>query len=220
MIIAAISDLHGYLPDPPPWPYDIVIIAGDIMPDKRPIEKQAEWLDKVWTDWLISLDAPAYWTWGNHDFAAERLLVSPEWKGLVDQALTIEGIKFYFTPWVPNLGRWAYSFAGDVPDEKRAEIPADTDILVTHGPPYGIGDRTIYENEHVGSTSLAVYCDQIIHPPLVICGHIHEGRGCYETQWADMSMGTIYNVAALDRNYRPREHPWVQIDTAMFRLPR
>lgn len=219
MIIAATSDLHGYLPDPPPWPCDLVIIAGDIMPDKRPIERQGDWCQTTLLPWIEEMTsvtkAPLYLTWGNHDFAAIRLLIPSDLTAyaVVDRGFNILGSRFYFTPWVPNLGRWAYSFDGDVPDRYREAIPDDTQILVTHGPPHGFGDATNNHTsnwEHVGSPSLLERC-QAIRVPIVICGHIHEGRGTYETPW----QGAIYNVAALDRNYKPRERPWTLINTAL-----
>jgi Icc-related predicted phosphoesterase len=54
-------------------------------------------------------------------------------------------------------------------------IPEDTDVLVTHGPPFGILDQN-YNKEHVGCESLTEHVLRI-KPQLHIFGHIHEDYG-------------------------------------------
>jgi uncharacterized protein len=48
-------------------------------------------------------------------------------------------------------------------------------VVLSHAPPRGAVDRT-RTFQHVGSTALRAFIDQR-HPALVLCGHIHEGRG-------------------------------------------
>ena len=62
---------------------------------------------------------------------------------LEDKSFTLEGIKFYGAPW--NTWRfWAFSRAyglgADELGKKLQLVPEDTDIMVTHNPPYGILD--------------------------------------------------------------------------------
>jgi len=54
-------------------------------------------------------------------------------------------------------------------------IPADTDIVVTHGPPKRHLDRTL-RGEHIGCPHLLRELKRV-RPPLVICGHVHEAHG-------------------------------------------
>jgi Icc-related predicted phosphoesterase len=61
--------------------------------------------------------------------------------------------------------------------EKWALIPSGIDILVTHTPPYGIGDRTS-RGESVGCEDLLETVLRI-KPRLHVFGHIHEGYGQY-----------------------------------------
>lgn len=64
------------------------------------------------------------------------------------------------------------------PAELYAQIPDDTDILLTHGPPFGMLDVTIHGHKSVG-------CDMLLERiqtglpdmKLHIWGHIHEDRG-------------------------------------------
>jgi Icc-related predicted phosphoesterase len=65
--------------------------------------------------------------------------------------------------------------------EKWALIPNDTDILVTHSPPYGIRDAVKnYSSgkiECYGSKSLQMELFLRLNPKLTVFGHIHEGYG-------------------------------------------
>jgi len=60
-----------------------------------------------------------------------------------------------------------------------AKIPLNTDILVTHCPPFGVMDEVKtgrYEVKNVGSPALALQ-DSIIRPLFHIFGHTHYGYG-------------------------------------------
>lgn len=60
---------------------------------------------------------------------------------LQDTSITIEGLKIYGTPWQPEFSGWAFNLPrGEACLQKWNNIPADTDILVSHTPPLGFGD--------------------------------------------------------------------------------
>lgn len=207
MRVAAISDLHGQLPESCP-DVDYIILAGDICPDSRPIVKQGEWLDTKFRAWLKG-KPPVFATWGNHDFIGQSLGYPKDlpWTVVVDAQVALpDGREAYFTPWVPNLARWAFGTPYDVPDYYRRDIPAGLDFLVSHGPPWGFFD-TVFDCPHVGSESLT-RCMLQAQPKITICGHIHESRGNESTQWG----GRVYNVASLDRDYKPYPERWTVIE--------
>lgn len=60
--------------------------------------------------------------------------------------------------------------------ELYAEVPDDIDILMSHGPPYGIHDRIIRGKRSVGCEHLLART-RAIQPRLHVWGHIHEDRG-------------------------------------------
>ncbi len=72
-----------------------------------------------------------------------------------------------------------------------AQIPADTHILITHSPPYGILDGRPGTNEHQGCPELLEAVTRI-RPLLHIFGHVHSGYGILETAYT-----TFVNAALL-----------------------
>ncbi len=55
-------------------------------------------------------------------------------------------------------------------------VEAPYRVLLSHSPPHGTSlDRTRH-GDHVGSTAVREFIDRR-QPSLVVCGHIHEGRG-------------------------------------------
>jgi len=151
---------------------------------------------------------------GNHDFCFESepqtcaaLLTNCTY--LQDQAVTIHGIKFYGSPWQPWFYNWAFNLhRGAEIKEKWDLIPQDTDVLITHGPPYGRGDKTFY-NELVGCQDLLLAVKRI-RPKLHVFGHIHEGAGISGTTHT-----TFINASSCNLQYKPVNPP-VVYDTVHF----
>ena len=118
---------------------------------------------------------------GNHDFCFERtpqqaraLLTSCHY--LEDSAVQIEGLTIYGSPWQPEFNNWAFNLPRGQPlREKWDRIDPHTDILVTHGPPYGYRDATS-RGEHAGCRELLRAVERV-KPHYHIFGHIHEGAG-------------------------------------------
>lgn len=200
--IVAVSDLHGWLPGHMPR-CDLLIIAGDICPDG---DRQLHWLDTEFRRWLA--EAPARHviaTWGNHDYAAEwgRVPALP-CTFLVDEAIELEGIRLYGTPWTPEPANWAFSEREAVLAETFARIPDGTDLLISHCPPFGWCDLD-RGTWHRGSVTLLDALDRV-HPRLTICGHAHDARGGTDAPW-----GRVENVAALNSRRKRRRRPFVTL---------
>ena len=54
--------------------------------------------------------------------------------------IELNNLKIFGSPWVPKHGHWGFLLNESQRLEKWAQIPEDTDVLITHGPPHGIGD--------------------------------------------------------------------------------
>jgi len=87
-------------------------------------------------------------------------------------------IKVFGSPWSSEFCDWAFNVdRGQSSIETWARIPSDTDVLITHGPPIGFGDRT-QSGFRCGCEDLMRNIRDRAHPPRVhIFGHIHEDRG-------------------------------------------
>src|ERR1700730_9273105 len=57
---------------------------------------------------------------------------------LQDQCFELSGLRFYGSPWLPDLYGWAFYLDEESRRKKWATIPDRTDVLITHTPPHGI----------------------------------------------------------------------------------
>ena len=201
MRVAAISDLHGFLPDVPSC--DVLLIAGDVCPvEDHALDYQRRWLEGPFDGWLRGLDAGAIvGIAGNHDFIAESdpdLMRSLPWTYLCDETVDAGGLRIHGSPWTPTFMDWA--FMQDEADLAAvwALVPPDVDVLVTHGPPFGHGDLAVH-GLRVGSHTLAARLPELERLRLHVFGHIHEGWGSRDTDGDT----TIANVSYVDFDYRP-----------------
>lgn len=182
MRIAMVADIHGHYPNIEPC--DLLIVAGDMTDSLRyTYDESVGWYDKFFRAWLKSAPADEIvGVAGNHDFMYER---EPQlmrdldlpWRYLEDEGWEYRGYKIWGSPWQPRFGNWAFNADEDELERRFDWIPNDTDILITHGPPYGIGDKT-FEGRRAGSKALRRRINQV-RPELHVFGHIHPGRGIY-----------------------------------------
>lgn len=199
--IVLVSDLHGWLPEDLPAG-DLLIIAGDFCPIKEHgKEYQHSWLQDTLQPWLHSqsyMDIVAIG--GNHDFIAEadsQAVRALPWHYLQDESLWIQDLHIWGSPWAPPCGRWAFMLPENQLEELWQGAPDNTDLLITHTPAGGAGDRVV-SGKLVGSASLRSRLLQI-KPALHVCGHIHEGRGHYNIGSSTISI----NASLLDETYQP-----------------
>lgn len=101
-----------------------------------------------------------------------------EWTYLQDGRADLAGISIYGSPWQPEYGGWAFNLPrGPALAEVWSRIPAGLDVVVTHGPPMGIGDRS----PTGGRAGCADLRDRIVaaRPRLHLFGHIHQDGGAW-----------------------------------------
>lgn len=154
---------------------------------------------------------------GNHDFCFEPILntIPPIYPDimqiykdrgvvyLMDQMVEVEGLKIYGSPWQPRFFDWAFNVErGDEIAKKWEPIPKNLDILITHGPPYGILDSTI--------TGMRVGCEELYKKVVEVCpkihvfGHIHSSYG-----YKEFNGTSFFNASSLGENYEYQNKPIV-----------
>ena len=123
---------------------------------------------------------------------------------LIDKSVVIMGVKIYGSPWQPRHFNMAFNAdRGNEIQKIWENIPNDTDILMTHGPPLGIGD-TLHNGKHVGCGNLLIEVQDRIKPKFHVFGHIHEDSGV----WRDDNT-TFINAANVDGKYNVINMPIV-----------
>jgi Icc-related predicted phosphoesterase len=203
MRLVLISDTHNLHKSLLVPEGDVLIHAGDITKWGDPADVNS--LNK----WFATLPhRHKLVIAGNHDFCLEQTPQESEalltnCLYLRDASVTIEGVKFYGSPWQPEFCHLAFNLnRGPEIKAKWDLIPNDTDVLITHGPPYGFGDRTT-QNEVVGCLDLMTRL-RIVRPRLHVFGHIHEGYGLYHDEHTTYANASICTVS-----YQPINQPLV-----------
>lgn len=209
MRIVCISDSHGkYGGTTMDLPVgDVLVHAGDLCSfgNIRELDMAAKWLGSLKYPHIVVIG-------GNHDrplqntpLEAREVMHSQGLKYLEDEAVTIKGVKFYGSPWTPPFMSW--SFMADRPTIQKhwAKIPTDTNVLITHGPPYGILDPGSGE-PHAGCIDLFDEYERI-HPELHVFGHLHSGYGRREVALnPNGRVTTFVNASLVDEGYNPINH--------------
>jgi len=202
MRIVAFSDTHGSHEDIDVPDGDVLIFAGDMACSGAlsDYEDFARWFD-AWEHPTKIIVA------GNHD----GKLVKPEVTSLFnafymqDAELVRDGVKFYGSPWTPTFLDWHFmKKRGNDIMERWNQIPEDTDVLITHGPPLGMLDSNGRQNCGCYDLNMAV---ERVKPKLHIFGHIHDNYG------KDDNKDTVFaNVSMLDENYAFNDRPPMVFD--------
>jgi predicted phosphohydrolase len=213
MRIVAVADTHtfeadlGVLPDG-----DVLVHAGDLVRAGTldELEGVAAWIRAQPHRYKIVVA-------GNHDwcFVHERALacevLGPGVIYLEDQGADIDGVRFWGSPWQPAYNGWAFNLPrGRSLAEKWAQIPDGIDVLITHGPPEGIGDSSSVGGRHGCADLLAAV--RRARPALHLFGHIHQDGGFWQrdatafanvTTWECERAATVLDYDAAARAVRP-----------------
>jgi Icc-related predicted phosphoesterase len=206
MKIISISDSHTYhrkleIPDG-----DVLIHAGDIT-FKGEIDVLIDFNN--WLGEQKSKFSHILCIAGNHDIIyetknayARSLITNATY--LQDSSITIDGIKFYGSPWTPRFFDWAFNAnRGTELRQIWNKIPNDTNVLITHGPAFGSLDE-VPSGMHVGCSDLKDRIAELSDLKLHICGHIHHSYGIKA-----ISNPIYVNAAVCTENYQAINKPIV-----------
>jgi len=202
MRIVLISDTHGlhHQLDVPNG--DLLIHAGDFTCYSKPPS-----IISGFNAWLGSLPhRHKILTCGDHEFWLEE----PRNRGaitiailLIDSGVEVDGVWIWGSPTTPLYGgAFGISRAAD---RKRhwSQIPQGLDILITHGPPFGVLDCAPHSEAHGGCPELR---EAVLRakPRVHIFGHIHAGFGTVNTPQT-----TFINVSLFDEQGKLSRDPVV-----------
>lgn len=205
----AFSDTHTYHKQIQLPLADVAIFAGDMCSVgyyKQEVKNFLDWYADQPHQYKIFIA-------GNHercfdnekrDEVIELIKEYPTLIYLNDTSVQIEGINIHGSPVTPRFGYdWAFNrLRGDDIQKHWDLIPTDTQILITHGPPYGYGDQTLRTYEKVGCKNLKEVIWNNPNIKVNIFGHIHEGYGVIQD-----GDKTFINAAVLDASYQVANDP-------------
>ncbi len=96
---------------------------------------------------------------------------------LENSGVEISGEYFYGSPATPFFHNWEWNYhRGKDIKAVWDQIPLETSVLITHGPPFGILDDAPRDNgkfDHVGCEELLDRIWKLPKLKLSVCGHIH-----------------------------------------------
>jgi Icc-related predicted phosphoesterase len=201
----AISDTHGRHRSLKLPKGDAILHLGDItyQGDRCEVEDFLNWFSRLNYTYKIFIA-------GNHDFFMEKAkaavlkkMIPDEVIYLRDNATEINGLHIWGSPVTPWFFNWAFNKRRGAPMKRHwDQIPANTDILMTHGPAYGILDMVINE-QHVGCKDLLSKVMEI-KPKVHLFGHIHESYGSFTTETT-----RFFNCCLLNESYELVHRPVV-----------
>jgi Icc-related predicted phosphoesterase len=217
MKLVCISDTHGKHRELEMPPGDVLIHCGDATGSGELdiIRDMARW--GLTLPYKRKIFVP-----GNHDFCfdiskslfkrdAVKVLESKGWTVLIDGVTYLQQpgereLKVFGSPWIPNLTNWAFY---DRNRDQFSTAPQDIDILVTHGPPFGIrdGEEDAGESDgwcHYGSKHLLAYVNRCSRLLLHTFGHVHPMGGLTRNM-----VPWFCNCAVMDAEYRVARNPTV-----------
>jgi len=143
MRIVAVADTHTFTADLVVPDGDVFIHAGDICRGGTldELAPAAAWMRGLPHRHKIVVAGNHEWSFV-HDPAASRALLG-DIHYLEDAELVLDGVRFYGSPWQPAFNDWAFNLPrGEAIAAVWRKIPHGLDVLITHGPPEGIGDRS------------------------------------------------------------------------------
>ena len=188
--VVCIADTHNHRPILPPG--DVLLHAGDLTKrgSFKEIQAQLSWISSQPHTFKVVIA-------GNQDVLFDKAYLAAEndrfsvTKGysaadldfgsviyLQDSATTLDfpelgrRLTVHGSPWTPQHMHSAFQYPRNNDFWSKNVIPDNTDILLTHGPPWGHLDGAL----HLGCRYLAQAVEEL-RPRLVVCGHVHAGYG-------------------------------------------
>ena len=203
MKVIVISDTHGHHKKQDMPQGDLLIHCGDITLTGT----KNETIDFL--DWFLDQDYRyKILIAGNHDYFLEENpgFLSDAYNGkfyyLFDSGVEIEGIKFWGSPYTPEYKNMAFNLQRREKLQKHwQKIPKNVDVLITHGPPQCILDKTV-DGENVGCEALLKRVHEI-KPQFHLFGHVHEALGNFSNGDTRFINASLTNKAKGLQNMKP-----------------
>lgn len=209
MRIVLISDTHGKHKKVDVPPGDVLIHCGDVCAGRG-----NSWDFRNFIKWFgAQPHKRKILIAGNHDrclmfdmdLCHAELKKYPDVTYLEDTGIEIEGVKFWGSPWTPQFGDWYFMVTrGEQAKSKWDLIPDDTDVLITHGPPFGVLDLVHPHPKY--NVGMNAGCEELldavyrrVEPIIHAFGHIHGSYGKMYLPRISLHPHTVMNPGDLPK---------------------
>jgi predicted phosphohydrolase len=204
MRIVAVADTHLFHHDLAVPDGDVFVHAGDMCRggDLSELARAARWIAGLPHRHKVIVAGNHDWGFVRDPIAARAMFAGAHY--LEDSEIAIDGVRFYGSPWQPAFNGWAFNLPrGPALATVWARIPRGVDVLITHGPPDGIGDRTAIAGR-AGCADLRARVAEVA-PRLHLFGHIHQDGGVWQrgattfanvTTWECERAPTVFELDA------------------------
>ncbi len=216
--IVVFSDNHGVIDFDLPKDIDLLLIAGDITPftGSQHSAYQRLWFDNNFLPFIENKAKNIVFVAGNHDRMFEKIMKSNEEDSfratlpkhihyLRDSMIELDGLKIYGTPFTPMFCNWFFMDDENGLDRRFSKIPENIDILLSHGPAFGLSDMISQRcdiGKNCGSTTLLKHV-QRVNPTYFFSGHIHSANHILSDFVYNNKVTKYANVSILDEYYEP-----------------
>ncbi|HEU4405669.1 MAG TPA: metallophosphatase domain-containing protein [Polyangiaceae bacterium] len=180
MRIVAVADTHLFHDELRVPEGDLFVHAGDLCRGGTldELERGLAWVRSLPHRFKVLVAGNHDWAFAREPAEARALAAGAGVLYLEDGGAEVGGLRVWGSPWQPTYYDWAFNLPrGRALAEKWARVPPGLDLLVTHGPPAGVGDRS-----SMGGRS---GCDDLrariaeVRPRVHLFGHIHEDGGAW-----------------------------------------
>lgn len=188
--------LHGSIPADQLYECDLLLFAGDftLVGDPKDVNSFKEWLSHLSCQKVViagNLDLT--FDTAKLDHFTERITgychpdvpidsIKPAFlsnpgnmRYAEHECVEVAGVKIFASPYTPEFRDWGFQILPGEGKERWSVIPDDVDVVLTHGPPRGVCDKTV--------TGFSAGCPDLkdalerTKPALCVFGHIHEAHG-------------------------------------------
>ena len=198
--LVLISDTHGRHEELVLPPGDVLVHSGDFVRSHKHCTREAIESFDAWLGRQVQYKARVVIA-GNHEKLLDRVRPSAMLKNckyVCHNWIEVEGLRMFCSPYRPGRGCLYRAEAFGRPARKLQELwaslRAPVDVVITHGPPFGVLDE-----ESVGHIGDPALLDRVrmVEPLLHVFGHCHglQGGRRLRTQTGEV---LFVNAASLD----------------------
>jgi Icc-related predicted phosphoesterase len=211
--LVCISDTHNQLEKVKIPEGDVLIHSGDFTMGGtlKEISKELLLFGKLPHKYKICIAGNHDWLFELQPKIAQQICLDNNIIYLENSSTIIETIKFYGNPKTKWFFDWAFNLPKDNSKTKQEwdKIPEDTNVLILHGPAFGVVDRLL-SGHPVGCPMLFERLQQLKDLILFQCGHIHSAGN--RTELVNNTL--CINASVCTEQYKPINKPLVfDLDT-------